>query len=181
MSRELIDRLIALENLCCEEDSSAILEAADAIEFLQVELISADFQYEGWIKEKTSLLEQIEIMHAALLGARRVFSSYAEIHAAKNPPDFTKSMYNQAMADKCYAAIGEKEMAITTHYGTLTFSHPDTDEEYEIEYKAVYEPATYHNPGFSELFVIDLPTELEPLHEKIFDLCWVNFHESRFE
>lgn len=66
-------------------------------------------------------------------------------------------------------------------FGTLRYSHPITDEEFEVDYTGVDEPSTYHNPSFSELCLVGLPSELEPHIERIRDLCWVDYHENRLE
>lgn len=57
-------------------------------------------------KQRDELLE-------VLLTAAETFASYAEIHAAKTPPDIVKAEFNRDRAQMCFAAIasvkGEQE------------------------------------------------------------------------
>ena len=49
-------------------------------------------------KQRDELLE-------VLLTAAETFASYAEIHAAKTPPDIVKAEFNRDRAQMCFAAI----------------------------------------------------------------------------
>lgn len=54
--------------------------------------------YEDIAKQRDELLE-------VMLTAAETFASYAEIHAAKTPPDIVKAEFNRDRAQMCFAAI----------------------------------------------------------------------------
>ena len=55
--------------------------------------------------EIVSLRKQRDELLEVLLTAAETFASYAEIHAAKTPPDIVKAEFNRDRAQMCFAAI----------------------------------------------------------------------------
>jgi hypothetical protein len=63
MSKELVKRLVALENVCYEEDSDAILEAADLLESQAKKIAAYEVlvvQYEANAESQARVIEELK-------------------------------------------------------------------------------------------------------------------------
>lgn len=68
--------------------------------------------------------------------------------------------------------------------GTVTIIHPDTDEEFDIQYEGVYEPACTRGhidnwtPDESWIELLELPEDLEFMKMDIIDKAWNDFNSN---
>jgi predicted transcriptional regulator len=83
-----------------EQRVSACVNACAGAKTEDLEALGSDYikVYAQTIKQRDELLE-------VLLTAAETFASYAEIHAAKTPPDIVKAEFNRDRAQMCFAAI----------------------------------------------------------------------------